>query len=135
MADHVGLGQRGDKRGINDTLIAREQGPPEHLCRRENDPVSWVAMEPDGKRRDRCRHRRSDAETLNQRGRRGRFQPLPQGKLHSRGSWSNGARNADPLQAIVFVVSPATPWRLPLWAQCPWQSMRKKITFTGKIQH
>jgi hypothetical protein len=24
MADQVGLGQRGDKRGINDTLIARE---------------------------------------------------------------------------------------------------------------
>ena len=34
MADHIGLGQSGDKRGINDTLIAREQGPPEHLCRR-----------------------------------------------------------------------------------------------------
>ena len=81
MADHVGLSQSGDKRGINDTLIAREQGPPEHLYRRENDSVSRVAMEPDGERRHRCRHRRSDAETLNQRGRRGRFQPLPQGKL------------------------------------------------------
>jgi hypothetical protein len=57
MADHVGLGQSGDKRCVNDTLIAREQGPPEHLCRRDNDPVSRVAMEPDGKRCHRCRHR------------------------------------------------------------------------------
>jgi hypothetical protein len=81
MADHVGLGQSRDKRCVNDTLIAREQGPPEHLCRRDNDPVSRVAMEPDGKRCHRCRHRRSDAETLNQRGRRGRFQPFPQGEL------------------------------------------------------
>ena len=32
--DLTELGQSGDKRRINTTLIAREQGPPEHLCRR-----------------------------------------------------------------------------------------------------
>ena len=81
MADLVGLGQSGDKRRINDRLIAREQSPPDHLCRRDNDPVHWVAMEPGGKRRHSCRHRQSDAQTLHQRGRRGRCQLLPQGEL------------------------------------------------------
>ncbi len=34
------------------------------------------------------------------------------------GSWNNGGRNVDPLQVIVVVVAPETPWRLPLGAQC-----------------
>ena len=31
-ADLVGLNQSGNKRRINDTLTAREQGPPEQSC-------------------------------------------------------------------------------------------------------
>jgi hypothetical protein len=30
--DLMGLGQCGDQRRINNTLITREQGPPKHLC-------------------------------------------------------------------------------------------------------
>jgi len=67
------LGQGGDKRCINNALIAREQGPPEHLCRRDDDPVSQVAMEPGRKCRHSCRNRRTDTETLDQWGRRCRF--------------------------------------------------------------
>ena len=79
--DLAGLDQSGDKRCINNTLITRQQGPPEHLCRRNNDPVSRVAMEPGRKRRHSCRNRRRDTETLDQRGRLCRFQPIPQGEL------------------------------------------------------
>ena len=46
MADLVGLGQSGNKRRINDTLIAREQGPPEQSCSEtSNVGGSYLALD------------------------------------------------------------------------------------------
>jgi hypothetical protein len=77
--DLSGLGHSGDKGCLNNSLIAREQGPPEHLCRCDDDPVSRVTMETGRQCRHGCRNRRSDTETLDQWGRHCRFQPITQG--------------------------------------------------------
>ena len=68
LFDLSGLSHNRDKGCINNALIAREQGPPEHLCRCDDDPVSRVTMEPGRQRRHGCRDRRRDTETLDQRG-------------------------------------------------------------------
>jgi hypothetical protein len=53
----------------------------------------------------------------------------------NRGSRSNGAKNVDPLQTIVFIGAQVTLIGSPLRGEFPSQSAWKKTTFAGKIQH